>query len=93
MWRQRITAVLAQAISNYSEDSFTAGWYSDIDHELWERIRPRKPDAYELAGKELYAAAPEKRHDWGKPSTVFLAGLQTLAERFQMFSVLENAFS
>ena len=100
MWRQKIkchrgrrlmneqiaiAAVLAQAISNYSEDSFCAGWYSGIEHELWERIVARKPDSYERAVKKLYAAAKKQRRDWGKPSAEFLAGLKLLAERFQVW--------
>ncbi len=80
-----IAAVLAQAISNYSEDSFCAGWYSGIEHELWERIAPRKPDQYERAVKKLYAAARKKRTDWGKPSAEFLAGLKTMAKSFQVW--------
>ncbi len=77
-----IAAVLAEAISNYSEDHFCAGWMSDIEHELWERIVARKPDAYDRAVKKLYAAAGKKRCDWGKPSPEFLAGLKTLSRRF-----------
>ena len=100
MWRQKIknyrgrrltneqkaiAAVFAQAISNYSEESFCAGWYSGIEHELWERIVARKPDAYERAVKKLYAAAKKERRDWGKPSAEFLAGLKLLAQRFQVW--------
>jgi hypothetical protein len=100
MWRQKIkchrgrrltneqvaiAAVLAQAISNYSEDSFCAGWYSGIEHELWERIVPRRPDHYERAVEKLYSVARGKRSDWGKPSAEFLAGLKTLAKGFQVW--------
>jgi hypothetical protein len=100
MWRQKIkchrgwglskeqiavAAVLAQAISNYSEDSFCAGWMHDIEHELWERIVARKPDAYERSVKKLYAAAKKERRDWGKPSAEFLAGLKLLGKHFQVW--------
>lgn len=80
-----IAAVLAEAISNYSEDTFCAGWLSGIEHELWERILTREPDAYEHAVEKLYAAAGKERHDWGKPKSEFLAGLKILAERFQVW--------
>ena len=80
-----VAAVLAEAISNYSEDHFCAGWLCDIEHELWERIVPRKPDAYDSAIKKLYAAAGEKRLDWGKPGAEFLAGLKCLTRRFQVW--------
>ena len=80
-----IAAVLAEAISNYSEDHYCAGWMSGIEHELWERIVVRKPDAYSRAVKKLYAAAGEKRSDWGKPASEFLAGLKALAERYQVW--------
>jgi hypothetical protein len=100
MWRQKIkchrgqrlskeqiavAAILAQAISNYSEDSFCAGWFHSIEHELWERIVAHKPDAYEHAVKKLYVAAKKQRRDWGKPSAKFLAGLKLLAQRFQIW--------
>jgi hypothetical protein len=100
MWRQKIkvhrgrrlskeqiaiASVLAQAISNYSEDSFCAGWMHSIEHELWERIVAHKPDAYERAVKKLYAVVKKERRDWGKPSEEFLAGLKLLAQRFQVW--------
>ena len=83
--QKAIAAVFTQAISNYSEESFRAGWYNGIEHELWERIVARKPDAYERAVKKLYAAAKKGRRDWGKPSTEFLAGLKLLAQHFQVW--------
>ena len=86
-----IAAVLAQAISNYSEDTFFAGWLCDIEHELWERIEVCKPDAYERSVKKLYAAGKQKRTDWGKPSAEFLAGLKLLAERFQVWVVYQKS--
>ncbi len=100
MWRQKIkshpgrrlskeqmaiASVLAQAISNYSEDTFCSGWNSNIEYELWERIVTHKPDSYERAVKKLYAAAKKKPRDWGKPSTEFLVGLKLLAQRFQVW--------
>ena len=83
--QKAIAAVLAQAISNYSEDSFCAGWMLDIEHELWERMIARKPDDYERAVKKLHAAAKKQETDWGKPSAEFLAGLKLLAQNFQVW--------
>ena len=80
-----VAAVLCQAISNYSEDSFCAGWLVGIEHELWERLYPRLPDAYEQTVDQLYAAAGKERTDWGRCPAEFAAGLRLLAEGFKVW--------
>ncbi|HTH49686.1 MAG TPA: hypothetical protein VMB21_19390 [Candidatus Limnocylindria bacterium] len=85
-----IATVLAAAISSYSEDVYCAGWLDDIEHQLWETIAARKPDAYECAVQKLHAAAKKPRPSFGKPSAEFLSGLKLLAERFQVWVVYQE---
>lgn len=85
-----VAAVLAEAISNYSEDLYCASWLSGIEHELWESMFVRKPDAYERAVRKLYAAAKKPRPSFGKTSAEFLSGLKLLAERFQVWIVYQE---
>jgi hypothetical protein len=80
-----IAAVLFEAISNYSEDAYCAGWFMGIEHELWERIVRRVPDGYDLSVKKLYAIAGKEQTDWGKPGEEFLRGLEILAKQYAVW--------
>lgn len=80
-----VAAVLVEAIGNYSEEAFCAGWLKDIEHDLWEQTLAREPDGYDRAVEKLYAAAGKEPSEWGAPSAQFLAGLRLLAQRFQVW--------
>ena len=89
--QRAIAAVLVEAMGNYSENTFCAGWLCDLEHELWERIHPRKRDAYDRAVEKLYAAARVEQRDWEKPSAEFLFGLKTLTRRYQVWIYYSKA--
>jgi hypothetical protein len=80
-----VASVLYQAIGTFSEETYCAGWMSDIEHHLWDKVDPPDPDSYSRAVDYLYAAAGKERSSWGDPGEHLGTGLRLLAERFQVW--------
>ena len=77
-----VTELMCMAVSEYSESHHCAGWYSDIEHILWDETILRREDAYERACVRLCKLAGSGR--WRRPRkrSMFAEGLKLLSERF-----------
>ena len=82
--------LMCAAVSEYSESRYAAGWYSGIEHFLWDETVLRKEDAYERACVRLYKLA--NKPCWRRPRkrSLFAEGLKLLSERYEIWFFYES---
>jgi hypothetical protein len=82
--------LMCAAVREFSESCYCAGWYSDIEHQLWDEAILRKEDAYERACVRLRKLAGSG--SWRRPRkrSLFAEGLKLLSERFGIWFFYES---
>ena len=82
--------LMCAAVREYSESCYCAGWYSDIEHELWDEAILRKEDDYERTCVRLRKLAGTGT--WRRPRkcSLFAEGLKLLSDRFGIWFVYED---
>ena len=85
-----VSELMCAAVREYSESRYAAGWYSDIEHSLWDEVILRKEDAYERACVRLHKLA--KKPCWRRPRkrSLFSEGLKILSERYEIWFFYES---
>lgn len=80
--QRAVGELMCAAVREYSESHYCAGWYSDIEHQLWDEVVLRKEDAYERACVGLRKIAG--CDSWRRPRdrSLFAEGLKLLSEKF-----------
>ena len=88
--QKAVGELMCAAVREHSESHHCAGWYSDIEHMLWDEVGLRKEDAYERACARLCKLAGSDR--WRRPRqrSLFAEGLKLLSERFGIWFFYES---
>ena len=82
--------LMCAAVQEYSESRYAAGWYSNIEHFLWDEVVLRREDAYERTCTRLRQLADSK--GWRRPRkrSLFAEGLRLLSEQYGIWFFYES---
>jgi hypothetical protein len=88
--QKAVGELMCAAVREYSELHYCAGWYCDIEHQLWDEVVVRKEAAYERACVRLSKLAG--KGCWRRPRSrsLFAEGLKLLSERYGIWFFYET---